>query len=228
MRLLILCFLALSALAGEVQFLKPASWLGDLLVTEVGAVLGAAGKILVLDETGKVRGELPFPGGQIQALSWHKEKGVLAAGGWNLIRLWKWPSGEVLLDISGFGTMARSLAFSQDLLLCGGTDGRVLAFDLEGKLLWSLRAHESTVWGIATSSGSGPRKHRVGHSHFFRLFRHRWFRPRRPLGNRKPKGNLFLPRKGLGCSLLPGRFLLGRRRWENFENLGHRFWASPP
>ena len=153
MRLLILCFLALSALAGEVQFLKPASWLGDLLVTDVGAVLGAAGKILVLDETGKVRGELPFPGGQIQALSWHKEKGVLAAGGWNLIRLWKWPSGEVLLDISGFGTMARSLAFSQDLLLCGGTDGRVLAFDLEGKLLWSLRAHESTVWGIATSSG---------------------------------------------------------------------------
>ncbi len=152
MRLVLLWVLALSAWAAEVQFLKPAGWLGDLVVTDLGAVVGTAEKLLVLDETGKILHEFPFPGGQIQALAWQKEKGILAAGGWNCLRLWKWPSGEVLLDISDFGTMVRSLAFSQDLLLCGGSDGRVLAFDFTGKLLWSVQAHASTVWGIAASS----------------------------------------------------------------------------
>jgi len=153
MWLILLWALALGTWAAEVQFWKPVNGLSDLVVTDAGVAIGTADKVIVLDETGKISRELPFPGGLIQALAWHKEKGILAAGGWNLLRLWKWPSGEVLCDISGFGTMAKSLAFSPDLLLCGGADGRVLAFDLEGKLVWTVKAHEGTVWGVAAVSG---------------------------------------------------------------------------
>jgi WD40 repeat protein len=152
MRVLLLIVWAVSALGAEVQFLKPTDWLGDLLVTDSAILVGTTGKILELEKHGGIRRELPFPGGQAQALAWHREKGILAAGGWNFLRLWEWPSGQVFLDITGLGTMARSLAFAGEVLLCGGADGWVLAFDLAGRPLWRLKAHEGPVWGVAAAA----------------------------------------------------------------------------
>lgn len=145
-----LAFLALSGFAAEPLFLRPVSWLGDLVASGENILVGTSGRVVELDLSGKVRRELSFPAGFVQALA--VGEGVLAAGGWDLVRLWRWPEGEVLVDIRGFGAIARALAIHEGLVLVGTGDGRVLAFSKEcGALVWEMRAHESAVWGLSAS-----------------------------------------------------------------------------
>lgn len=150
MTLILVGLLALGASCAEPVFLRPVPWLGDLVITEQSLVLGSTGQVVEMSYQGEILRVLPFPAGQIQALA--LGPGFLAAGGWNLLRLWTWPAGEILLDIQGFGTMIKDLAIAGSLILAAGADGRVLAFSLSGEVLWSMRAHEGTVWGIAATS----------------------------------------------------------------------------
>ncbi len=142
--------LAVGAACAEPLFLRPVPWLGDLIVTEESLILGSVGQAVEINVQGEILRVLPFPAGQIQALA--LGPGFLAAGGWNFLRLWTWPAGEILLDIQGFGTMVRDLAIVDSLILAAGADGRVLAFSSEGEMLWSIQAHEGSVWGIAATS----------------------------------------------------------------------------
>lgn len=140
--------LVLSAAAAEPVFLRPVNWLGDLLVTEKTILLGTTGQVVEVDFQGKVLRTLSFPAGQVQALVLGPD--FLAAGGWNFLRLWSWPEGEIRLDIQGFGAMVRELSLAGEMILAAGADGRVYAFSVsDGKLLWTLQAHAGSVWGLA-------------------------------------------------------------------------------
>ncbi len=142
--------LGLSVMAAEPLFFRPVSGLGDFLITGNTLLLGAMGQVVEVDFQGKFVRALPFPAGQIQALALGPD--FLVAGGWNHLRLWSWPQGEIRLDIQGFGAMVRDLAVVEGLILAAGADGQVRAFSLsDGKLVWSLRAHEGSVWGLSAT-----------------------------------------------------------------------------
>lgn len=148
---LLVGLVALGALCAEPIFMRPVTWLGDLAVSKNTILIGTNGQVVETTWEGRILRTFPFPAGQVQALALDQEH--LAAGGWNFLRLWRWPKGEVLWDSQGFGTMVRDLAFTNGLVLVAGTDGRVLAFSLgSGELLWTLRAHEGTVWGITATA----------------------------------------------------------------------------
>lgn len=151
MRLLPFFCVALTVLAGEPRLLQPTAWLGDLACVDSLAFLGSSGRILVLAlPEGQVVGELPFPG-PVYALAWDGRR-LLAAGGWNVLRVWRWPEGTLLWETET-SALLRSLAFaSNGLLLGGGANGLVLAWDLQDRRqVWSLEAHPGAVWGIAAS-----------------------------------------------------------------------------
>lgn len=152
MPILLVCVLSFSLWAGEPRVLHPSAWLGDVVSAGSVAFLGSSGKVLVLAlPEGRVAGELPFPA-QVQALAWDGAE-YLAAGGWNTVRVWRWPEGTLVLEDANTLTLIRCLAFAPTgLLLGGGANGRVLAWDLrEGRRAWTLEAHPGTVWGIAAS-----------------------------------------------------------------------------
>ncbi len=149
---LLLCLVMFGALAGETQTLRPTSWLGDIVCADSLAFLGASGKVVVVAlPEGRVVNELPFPG-QVRALAWDG-KGVVAAGGWNTVRAWRWPEGQLLWEDGKTEVSVRCLAFTPiGLLLGGGANGGVLAWDAKtGERLWTLQAHASPVWGLAAS-----------------------------------------------------------------------------
>ncbi len=147
--------LGVLAFAAEPQIVHPVPWLGDMACADSVAFLGTSGKIVVLSiPDGQVAGELAFPG-QVQALAWDG-KYLLAAGGWNAVRVWRWPEGKLLWEDAGTSTLIRSLAFTNTgLLLGGGANGLVFAWDREGRRVWTLQAHPGSVWGIAASP-TGP------------------------------------------------------------------------
>lgn len=139
------------ACAAEPKVIHPASWLGDIACADSLAFLGTTEKVLALSlPHGQVIAELPFPG-PAQALAWDGH--FLAAGGWNTLRIWSWPEKTLYWEDTGFSTMVRSLAFTNDgLLLGGGANGFVFTWDpKEKRRLWSFQAHTSSIWGIAAS-----------------------------------------------------------------------------
>lgn len=144
--------LGILTFAAEPKIIYPVPWLGDIACADSVAFLGTSGKVLVLSlPDGHVVGELAFPG-QVQALAWDG-KNLLAAGGWNTVRIWRWPEEKLLWEDDGTSTLIRSLAFTYTgLLLGGGANGLVFAWDLkEGQRVWTLQAHPGPVWGIAAS-----------------------------------------------------------------------------
>ncbi|MGB9756991.1 MAG: WD40 repeat domain-containing protein [Candidatus Bipolaricaulaceae bacterium] len=151
----LLGILGILAFAAEPKIIHPVPWLGDMACADSVAFLGTSGKIVVLAiPDGRVAGELVFPG-PVQALAWDG-RGLLAAGGWNTVRVWRWPEGELLWEDAGTSTLIRGLAFTDSgLLLGGGANGLVFAWDLEGRRVWARQAHPGPVWGIAASP-KGP------------------------------------------------------------------------
>lgn len=152
MLVLLLCLAALGVFAEEMRTLRPTPWLGDVVGVDSLAFLGSSEKVVILSlPDGRTVGELPFPG-QVSALAWDG-RGFLAAGGWNTVRVWRWPEGTLHWEDVGFATLVRRLTFAANgLLLGGGADGLVLAWDVrEKKRLWTLAAHPGSVWGIAAS-----------------------------------------------------------------------------
>lgn len=148
MIVLVLCLLALGASCAEPVFIRPTTWLGDLAVGKETLLIGTTGQVLEVNKKGEILRSFSCPAGQVRAVI--LGPGFLAAGGWNFLRVWDWPSGEMRWEAKDFGTMIQDLAFTESLILAAGADGRVLAFSLaEGKVQWSIRAHEGSVWGIA-------------------------------------------------------------------------------
>ncbi|MCS7240744.1 MAG: hypothetical protein NZ651_05830 [Candidatus Bipolaricaulota bacterium] len=151
MTILLVGLVTLGAFGTELVFLRPVTWLGDLVTTENSVLIGTIGQVVEMTYEGKTLRTLSFPAGQVQALA--LGQGYLCAGGWDFLRLWSWPKGEHVRDIQGFGIMVRAVALAAGLALVAGSDGQVRAFSLtSGELLWSLRAHEGTIWGIAAGA----------------------------------------------------------------------------
>ncbi len=152
MLILLLCGVALVGLAAEIRTLQPVRGMSDIACASSHVFLGAAEKVVVLTlPEGRWAGELPFPGA-VRALAWDGA-GLLAAGGWNTVRVWRWPEGSLLWEDGNTGTMIQCLAFTPSgILLGGGANGGVLAWDAKtGERLWSFQAHAGPVWGIAAS-----------------------------------------------------------------------------
>lgn len=147
----LLGFLSLGAFAEEPVFLHPVDWVGDLVVAEGALLVGTVGQVVEIDPNdGAIVRVLPFVGGQVQALALGEN--FLVAGGWDLLRIWSWPEGELRLDIQGFGALVQDLCVVGGLILLAGGDGNVRAFSaMNGEELWTVRAHKGGLWEIAAT-----------------------------------------------------------------------------
>jgi WD40 repeat protein len=119
---------------------------------------GAGGSVRLWEATtGKERRSLACPG--VYAVAFSRDGKMIAAGaGDGLIRLWAWPSGNVIRNIQGQYTGIGSVAFSPDgkIIASGGEDEAVRLWDVvSGKEVGAPQGHTARVRSVAFSASGG-------------------------------------------------------------------------
>jgi len=161
------------------------SMINDVTFTSDGRYLVSAGNdkvVRVWDlKTGKtvrtLRGQIGAgPEGKIFAMALSPDQRWLAVGGWMLndeIRLYNFPTGELVTLLKGHNDVVNGLAFSPDsrYLVSGSADNNAIIWDInQQQRLHTLTGHTNDIYAVAFTPDS-KRVVTGSYDHSLRLWR---------------------------------------------------------